>query len=456
LVLATGAEPVVPPLFARHPRVAAVSTVEGARRLREGRLGDRILVVGGGPLGLETAWNLAEAGRPVTLSHRGPRLLEPFLDDRGSRLVHDRWEARGVRVLLGALETGLEEEGPDLVVPLGVGTWRGDGVVLACGTRPRTDLARAAGLEVSDRGVAVDAEGRTSHPAIWALGDCTAPVPGAVPGLWAPAREAVDRLLALWAGTPAPTPTAFAPPFRLKTPWTVAAWGDPGAPGLRTTRETPGSLWSAVEGPGGPVFWQVVGPVEGAEARIADLEAGRVTLAPPAPETGTWPDGHRVCDCHGTDAGTLRALWKTGPLGLDDVGRRTGAGTSCGTCRPRLEALRAEAGHRGGLGQRWSAWWARPRWKTGSAGDLVGYLVDYTMLVAGILTAVTGILKMPGWLAAWGVDQRDLPDEVNMALSALLDLHDWPGVILTAAALVHVVLHWGKMTAYVRSWVRKG
>jgi bacterioferritin-associated ferredoxin len=405
-------------------------------------------------LGLETAWNLADQGHAVTLSHRGDRLLAPFLDERGAALVRRRWEAAGVQILVGASETGFRKEGSSLRVDLGPETWRGDAVVLACGTRPQARLAREAGLSVSDRGILVDAESRTSDPTIWAVGDCAEPAPGTVPGLWAPARQAVDRMVARWTGGPEPLGEPGQPTFRLKTPWTVASWGDPTASGRRISDETADGLWTAVEGPTGVVFWETVGLGQESEARISDLEAGRVRLEV-GPQTGAWPDSHQICDCHGIDAGTLRRLWKTGPLDLAEVGRQTGAGTSCGTCRARLEVLRTEAGHRATFGQLVRTWWGRPRGRFGSVEDLVGYLIDYTMLVSGILTAVTGILKMPGWLAAWGIDQRDLPDEVNMALSALLDLHDWPGVILTAAALVHVFLHWGKMTAYIRDWFKK-
>jgi assimilatory nitrate reductase electron transfer subunit len=454
LVLATGAEAVVPPLFEGNSRVFAVSSVAGARNLRALGPGSRVLVVGGGPLGLETSWNLATAGHRVTLSHRGNRLLAPFLDDRGASTVRDKWEALGIRVLVGVWERGFTEGKEGLEVDLGTEIWRGDAVVLACGTRPRVDLGRTADLTVSEGGILVDQEGRTSEPAIWAVGDCAQPDPGTVSGLWAPARQAVDRLVALWTGTPSPTQEPGPGIFRLKTPWTVAAWGDPGTKGLRTSQETDEGLWAAVETTAGPRFWEVVGLAEDAEARISDLEAGRVRLEVPAP-SGAWPDSHQICDCHGIDAGTLRRLWRNEALDVAEVGHRTGAGTSCGTCRARLEVLRSQAGHRATLGQRWQTWWARPRGRLGSAGDFLGYLIDYTMLVSGILTAVTGVLKMPGWLAAWGIDQRDLPDEVNMALSALLDLHDWPGVILTAAALVHVFLHWGKLVGYLRSWFTK-
>lgn len=454
LVLATGAEPVIPELFQGCPQAVAVSSVEGARQIRSWVRPARILVVGGGPLGLETAWNLNQAGHQVTLSHRGNRLLAPFVDELASRAVLGQWEAQGIRVLLGSAESDRDQQGDELQVSLTSGIWKGDLAVLACGTQPRTVLARAAGLRVSEAGIEVDANGQTSDPTVWALGDCAAPGSGRPAGLWAPARDAVDRLVAHWTNGAAPTAAPSFPTFRLKTPWIVAAQGSPDSVGTTTSVVTPEGHWSAVVGPTGLAHWQVVGTVADAERRIADLEAGQVRLDLPA-TGGAWPDSQRICDCHGVTAGTLRQLGRAGTRNLDEVGRLTGAGTSCGTCRGRIAVLQAEGHLRPTLTQRWTLWLSRPRRKIGSVDQAFQALVSYTMLVSGLLTGVTGILKMPGWLEAWGVNQRDLPDDLNEALSALLDLHDVPGLVFVAAALVHVALHGRALVNYVRAWFRR-
>ncbi|MEV7525484.1 FAD-dependent oxidoreductase, partial [Streptomyces sp. NPDC091371] len=77
-----------------------------------------------------------------------------------------------------------------------------DLVVLACGVRPRTGLAQAAGLEIR-KGIVVDDHLRTSDPLIHAIGDC-AEHAGQVYGLAGPALEQADALAATLTGRPAP------------------------------------------------------------------------------------------------------------------------------------------------------------------------------------------------------------------------------------------------------------
>jgi bacterioferritin-associated ferredoxin len=240
--------------------------------------------------------------------------------------------------------------------------------------------------------------------------------------------------------------------FRLKTEWPVVSRGDPGARGRTTHVGVAGGDWKAVETPDGLAFWQVLGDHPDLEPRIASLEGGTVLLAPAhAGAAVDWPDGHVVCDCHQIPVSAVRRAWADGARSLGEVGRRTQAGTSCGNCHPRLLDLSAKSG----VGVRWSRAYRRPRSRGWSWRDILGYVIDYGMLVTGLLTALTGVLKMPGFLEAVGLDQRSLPDEANMALSALLDLHDWPGIALTVLALVHAALHWGMMTTFAKSWFRK-
>ncbi|MFD6989723.1 NAD(P)/FAD-dependent oxidoreductase [Streptomyces sp. NPDC059943] len=189
LVLATGSNPVLPALRGlrqadRHGLPAGVHsfrTMDDCLALSaEVRPGTRAVVIGGGLLGVSAARALAERGAQVVLAQQGEYLMERQLDRSGSLLLRRHLESWGVEVHTECRVRGLvldESEGDPgpgrlAAVELADG-FRLDAelTVLACGVRPRTGLARAAGLDVR-RGIVVDDELRTSDPYIHAIGDC--------------------------------------------------------------------------------------------------------------------------------------------------------------------------------------------------------------------------------------------------------------------------------------------
>ncbi|MGW0733791.1 NAD(P)/FAD-dependent oxidoreductase [Streptomyces sp. NPDC002851] len=212
LVLASGSNPVLPPLrglFHGLPEgVHAFRTMDDCLALsREVREGSRAVVIGGGLLGVSAARALAQRGAQVVLAQQGERLMERQLDDRASALVREHLTGLGVEVHTECRVRAVRSDNDrvDRVsrVELADGYSLGaDLVVLACGVRPRTGLARDAGLDVR-RGIVVDDELRTSDPHIRAIGDC-AEHAGQVYGLATPALEQADALAALLTGPDAP------------------------------------------------------------------------------------------------------------------------------------------------------------------------------------------------------------------------------------------------------------
>ncbi|MGQ3284544.1 NAD(P)/FAD-dependent oxidoreductase [Bosea sp. (in: a-proteobacteria)] len=197
LVLATGSRPVRPPLPGSDlPGVMTFRDMGDVRTLRErASRGARIVVIGGGLLGIEAAYGLSRSGARVTLLHLVDRLMERQLDAEGAALLAEAITARGITVRLGAASTGFV--GTDKVegVALQDGTVvPADLVVVAIGVRPNVDLARAAGLAVN-RGVVVDDGLATDDDSIFAIGEC-AEHRGSVYGLVEPAHEQA-RVLAL-------------------------------------------------------------------------------------------------------------------------------------------------------------------------------------------------------------------------------------------------------------------
>ncbi|NBE52198.1 NAD(P)/FAD-dependent oxidoreductase [Streptomyces boluensis] len=206
LVLATGSNPVLPPFRGPLPEgVHAFRTMDDCLALSEAvgkdkgkGKGSRAVVIGGGLLGVSAARALAQRGAQVVLAQQGERLMERQLDATAGDLVRRHLTDLGVEVhtecRVRALTTN--EDGTLTGVTLADGyTLDADLVVLACGVRPRTGLAQAAGLDVR-RGIVVDDALRTSDPHIHAVGDC-AEHDGKVYGLATPAIEQADALAEL-------------------------------------------------------------------------------------------------------------------------------------------------------------------------------------------------------------------------------------------------------------------
>ncbi len=194
LVLSPGAPSVRPPLPGIDlPGIFHVRTVPDARAIREWveqgteflagmykysgiqfvKPTTRAVVVGGGFIGLETAENLVHLGFEVTLIQKLPQVLGP-LDPEVARLVEEHVKRNGVRIVLndGAAEFAQLERGAIEVKTLSGKTYPADLVILAIGVRPDTTLAKAAGLEIGERGgIRVDEHMRTCDPDIFAVGD---------------------------------------------------------------------------------------------------------------------------------------------------------------------------------------------------------------------------------------------------------------------------------------------
>ncbi|MGA5344572.1 NAD(P)/FAD-dependent oxidoreductase [Streptomyces griseoincarnatus] len=239
LVLATGSNPVLPPLrglFTEDhalPRgVHAFRTLDDCLGLSaEVRPGVRAVVIGGGLLGVSAARALAVRGAQVVLAQQSERLMERQLDPAASALVrrhltglgvevHTECRVRDVRCVGGAVRSVEMADGYALDADL---------VVLACGVHPRVSLAQAAGLDVA-KGVVVDDELRTSDPSIHAVGDCVQHA-GTVYGLATPALEQADALAALLAGDTTARYTGTRSLTRLTltgpdSPFDLAAFGE--------------------------------------------------------------------------------------------------------------------------------------------------------------------------------------------------------------------------------------
>jgi pyruvate/2-oxoglutarate dehydrogenase complex dihydrolipoamide dehydrogenase (E3) component len=174
VVLATGADPVVPP-------VPGLAELEGIWTNREvtamTSIPRRLLVLGGGPVGVEMAQAVRRLGGEVVLiegsAHVLSREAAPLGEALGEVLRRD-----GIELVLGTHATAARREGEEFVLELGEGrSERGDHLLVATGRRPRVeDIGlETVGIEPNHRGIQVDAHMRAGER-LWAIGDVT--------GLW--------------------------------------------------------------------------------------------------------------------------------------------------------------------------------------------------------------------------------------------------------------------------------
>jgi nitrite reductase (NADH) large subunit len=148
----------------------------------------RVVVVGGGLLGLEAAYGLAKAGAPVTLLHLMDRLMERQLDAPAGELLKSLVERKGIEVLLNANTARIHgDTHVEAVELMGGRRIEADAVIFAAGIRPNIALARDAGIPVN-RGIVVDDHLQTGAADIFALGEC-AEHRGICYGLVEPAYE---------------------------------------------------------------------------------------------------------------------------------------------------------------------------------------------------------------------------------------------------------------------------
>src|SRR5229473_2989035 len=162
LVFATGSQPIklaIPgmdlPGVLTFRDIDDVNTIAKAARAR-------VVVIGGGLLGLEAAYGLAKAGAEVTVLHLMDRLMERQLDHRAAAMLRRAIEAKGIAVHLEAATAAIRGvrsvEGVELADRR---TLEADLVVVAVGVRPNVELARTADLDIS-RGIVVDDRLQTS------------------------------------------------------------------------------------------------------------------------------------------------------------------------------------------------------------------------------------------------------------------------------------------------------
>jgi pyruvate/2-oxoglutarate dehydrogenase complex dihydrolipoamide dehydrogenase (E3) component len=170
IVLANGADPFIPP-------IPGLRELEGIWTNREATgmkaIPRRLLVLGGGPVGVELAQAVRRFGGDVVLVEGGehvlPREPAPLGEALGEVLRRD-----GVELTLGEMASAVRREGEEFVLELSDSELRGDRLLVATGRRPRVEGLglETVGIEADPHGVPVDSHMRAGER-LWAIGDAT-------------------------------------------------------------------------------------------------------------------------------------------------------------------------------------------------------------------------------------------------------------------------------------------
>ena len=174
LIYALGSECFVPPIPGTDkPEVVAIRRMSDIEKI-EAML-DRVqnvVVIGGGVLGLEAAWELKKARKQVVVLEAAPQIMGRQLDEGASQMLTDISRSNGIDILAGVQIASIEGESSVTGVKLADGReFPAELVIVSAGVRANVGAAKNAGLDIN-RGIVVNADMSTSDENIFACGDC--------------------------------------------------------------------------------------------------------------------------------------------------------------------------------------------------------------------------------------------------------------------------------------------
>ncbi len=357
-VLATGSQPLAPPLEGMtradgelRPGVFVYRTIADCLRMRQhARVGDCAIVLGGGLLGLEAAKVLSDRGLHVTVVHVAPTLMNTQLDGLAGEMLRGQIERCGIFVRVGrTVESVCGDESVEGVV-LDDGTaLPADMVVLACGVRPRVEVARASALPVN-KGIVVNDALATEVPGVYAIGEC-AEHRGRTYGVVAPVWEQAEVLADVLTGTRSQARYVGSKLYtRLKVAGIdVASMGlvEPEIEGdevLQVIEERRQTYRKLVVRGGRLLGATLVGNTAAAATLVQHFDRGDPMPDDPlevlcALRSSTAASERVVCTCHKVTATAIREAMVAGAESVAAIGDATRAGTGCGSCKGELAQL---------------------------------------------------------------------------------------------------------------------
>lgn len=184
LLIATGSTQIIPGIEGLEPsNVHLLNSLGDAKRIIEdSRDARKIIIIGGGFVGLEAAFNLYRKGKEVTIIEKAPRILQGQLDERASHMIQNSAEEEGIRLILNASISVVSSSIYSNIAKLftGINTksvllddgrrFKADMIIVAAGSRPNLNFIKDTALTVQ-KGITVDKYMQTSIEDVYAAGD---------------------------------------------------------------------------------------------------------------------------------------------------------------------------------------------------------------------------------------------------------------------------------------------
>ncbi len=364
LVLATGSYPFVPPIEGNdQPHCLVYRTLADLDAIKASAEGVKSgVVVGGGLLGLEAANALKQLGLEAQVVEFAPRLMPVQLDTDGGAVLKRKIIELGVQVHTEKATTAIVP-GEEARLRMNFSDdshLETDLIVFSAGIRPQDTLARAAALEIGERGgIVVDNHCATSDPHIHAIGEC-ALWEQRIYGLVAPGYTMARTLAACLNNDPEAAFTGADMSTKLKLLGVdVGSIGDAhgqteGARNIRFNDEAAGHYSRMVISADGKKLLGAIlvgdnGPYDTLlQYALNEIELPEhpEMLILPASEGGTpalgpdaLPNTAAICSCHNVSKGDICGVIEAGCGDLAGVKAETKASTGCGGCAALLKSV---------------------------------------------------------------------------------------------------------------------
>jgi nitrite reductase (NADH) large subunit len=365
LVLATGSSAFVPNIDGvEKDGVFVYRTIDDLEMIKSYAANVKTgAVMGGGLLGLEAAKALMDLGieQPAVIEF-APRLMPRQIDNAGSQMLQSKLQSMGLQILLNKSTARIEGEhhitglkfNDDTELPIEM-------LVISAGIRPRDELAKLCGLEVSTRGgIIVNEKMETTDPSIFAIGEC-ALVDQMIYGLVAPGYEMAEIVASNLCGA-AKQFNGFDMSTKLKLIGVdVASFGDNfiTEPDCRTIifEDTHKGTYKRINisNDGQYLLGGILIGDAAAYNMLLQTTNNKIIL-PPNPEDlilgsrggsehagagiTALPDDALICSCEGITKGAIcDSVSEGGCETVDAIKKCTKAGTGCGGCVPMVKDL---------------------------------------------------------------------------------------------------------------------
>lgn len=357
-IFATGSTPRIPPTEGLYlspgkfkPGVFAFRTIEDCERIRaSSRPAGNAVVLGGGLLGLEAAKGLADYGMHVTVIHLFDVLMNNQLDKLSGELLRKSIEKLGIFVQTGC--SVKEVVGSKRVEGIrfdGGSILPADLVVIACGIKPRIDLAKDSDIP-TNMGILVSDRLATSIPGIYAVGEC-AEHDGKVYGIVQPIWEQCAVLADVLTGANVQSRYRGS---KLHTRLKVAGV-EVASMGVTEAKQAEDETVQVIE-ERRDIYKKLVirndrligailiGDTSLSGTLVQLFERGDVL--PPnrldlfaSGDFASIDSDPEICNCHHVTRSTIQECIASGKRSLAELGHATRAGTGCGSCRGQLTDL---------------------------------------------------------------------------------------------------------------------